>query len=153
MVLHALQLQTPTASALSTSINRIADFNLDFFIWFIFGFVLFVILIDAVEQDCEVVHCRGVGEDAAFAVFRFGAHMDAYAFSVRYVLDERQQLLKLRRPRERDGVFAGGDDVIGVFEGGILEFCSPDGEAHDARYGFALRRLALERYGCHCSGF
>jgi hypothetical protein len=34
-----------------------------------------------------------------------------------------------------------------------LEFCSRDGEAHDAGYGFALRRLALERYGCHDCGF
>ena len=148
-----MQLQTPKASALSTSINRIADFNLNLFIWFIFGFVFFVILIDAVEQNCEVVHCRGVGEDAALAVFGLGAHMDAYAFAVRYVPDERHELLELGRPRERDGVLAGGDDEIGVLEGGVLEFRSPDGEAHDAGYGFALRMLALERYGCHDCGF
>ena len=43
--------------------------------------------------------------------------MDADAFAVRDVLDDRQQFLELRRPSPLDGVRTCGDEIVGILEG------------------------------------
>ena len=75
--------------------------------------------------------------------------MDADSFSVRDVLDERQEFLKSGRPSPLDGVRPFGDEVVGIFKGreGALGAVHLKGEG--SGYGFTLCRLSGQSYGSH----
>ena len=147
-VLQALQLQTPTAKALSSAIISISDLDLNF--------LIFVISVSLVKQCIEVRHAFHIEEDAAFRVLRDSASVEADAGSVGYVLDLREHLLELEREGAFEGVRAGGDEVVGVFEGlklmalvVVLPIEEVKGEC--AGDGFSLGLIAGQINGYHRS--
>ena len=79
---HALQLQTPMASALSAN-----DTNNSFLIFFeVLGYF---------DKRINYLHSPEVHKDTTGGVFRLGAHMDADAVSVGYIHDLREGFLEL----------------------------------------------------------
>ena len=137
IVRHALQLQTPQAkAAIVTALSRIKDFDLNFFI--------IVEFVNTVKQYIEVCHAGHVGQYASLRVFGDGALMDADAFAVGNLANERQEFLELGRPCSVERVCAGRYDVVRILEclGATRLFL--EGDRHDARHCFALRGISLE---------
>ena len=105
MVLQALQLQTPTAKALSTS-ARINNFDRCFFI------VLYVFEYYGTKFLLNV----SAYKDAAAGVFGFGTAMYSDTFSAGYFLEYGQQSLEAGAPCHLNGVTTTWDGVVLVFE-------------------------------------
>ena len=64
--------------------------------FFIFVLVKLFGEVDVVEQDVELAEGGEVSEDAALRVLGEGAHVDADAFAVGDVADDRQEFLEAR---------------------------------------------------------
>ena len=129
------------AALSSITVNH---FDLNFFIFF-------VIFIELVKQCVHIRHAGHVEEDAALAVFGFGSAVHADAEAVGDFEDLGQELLELAGESALDGVRAGRDDVIGVFEGGQLVSLEAvvllhEVEGEDAGDGFAFRAVTMEGY-------
>jgi hypothetical protein len=105
MVLHALQLQTPTAKALSTSV-RINNFDRCF---------LIVLLVFEYYGTKFLLHVSAY-KDAALGVFRFCSAMHSDAVSAGNILEYGQQSLEAGAPCDLNGVMTTGDGVVLVFE-------------------------------------
>ena len=105
MVLQALQLQTPTAQALST-VTMTNNFNRCFFIFLLvfenYGTKLFFIV--------------SAYKDAALGVLRFGTAMYSDTVSAGYILEYRQQSLEAGAHCNLNGVMTCRDEVFLVFE-------------------------------------
>ena len=109
IVRHALQLQTPVVRAAMNKALKskvLHDFDLCFFI----------LIFQLVKQTINICHARYIEQDAAFGVFGFRAHVDANACAVGDVLYLGQELTELRRPCDLNGVCAGRNDEVRVFE-------------------------------------
>ena len=104
-VRQALQLQTPTAKALSVS-----NTNKSFF---------FIPVFDSVDKYFDVFECLEVDEYAAGTMFRLGTKVDADAFSVGYVAYLGHEFSELRRPSEAERIRALRDEEVSVLESWI----------------------------------
>ena len=136
-VRHALQLQTPQAKAARTiALSRINDINKNFFF-------IIVEFVNTVKQYIEVCHAGHVGQYATFGVFGYRAFVDADAFAVGNIANERQVLFELGRPGTFERVSAGRDEEVRVLEclGATRLFL--EGDRHDARHYFARRAISL----------
>ena len=71
------------------------------------------------DEYFEVGEGFEVDEDAAFAMFGFGAEVDTDAFTVGYVTNLRHHLAELGRPRHSEGVRSRGNEEVGVFQGRV----------------------------------
>ena len=77
--------------------------------------------------------------------------MDADAFAVRDVLDERHEFLELGRPGSLDGVRTCGDEEVGILEGREGAGFAVEFKRQGSGYGFTLCRLSDQSYGFHIS--
>ena len=135
-VRHALQLQTPQAKAArTTALSRINDFDLNF--------LIFVEFVNTVKQYIEVCHAGHVGQYATFGVFGYSALMDADAFAVGNIANERQVLFELGRPGTFKRVSAGRDEEVRIFEGSAGGRFILERDRHDARHCLARRAISL----------
>ncbi len=134
MVLQALQLQTPTAKALSTSV-RINNFDTCFLI----------VLLVFEYYGTKFIFVVSAYKDAAHGVFRFCSAMNSDAVSAGNILEYGQQSLEAGAPCHFNGITTTGDDVVLVFE------CDTDVFLTVARTyiqisedAFPVRRLTVE---------
>ena len=138
IVRHALQLQTPiTTAAIIRALSRITvhDFDLNF--------LIFVEFVNTVKQYIEVCHAGHVGQYASFGVFGYRAFVNADAFAVGNITNERQVLFELGRPGTFERVSAGRDEEVRVLEclGATRLFL--EGEDKGSRHCFARRAISL----------
>ena len=84
-------------------------------------------------------------------VFGEEAAVDAYAFAVRDVLDERHEFLELGRPGSLDGVRTCGDDKIGILEGREVAGFAVEFKRQGSVYGFTVDGVTGQSYGSHIS--
>ena len=75
--------------------------------------------------------------------------MDAYAFAVRDVLDERHEFLELGRPGVVDGVRTCGDEEVGILEGREVAGFAVEFKRQGTVYGFAVDGVTGQGYGFH----
>ena len=115
-VLQALQLQTPTASALRRRTERINDF----FMALIYDFKVnsFVVVLFRKQSFEQGLVQSLVGDEyTSEGVSGFGSPMNPYSRAPFDPDEQRHGFLEPRREGYEDFVGSGGDDVVGVFEG------------------------------------
>ncbi len=104
-----------------------------------------------VKQCVHIGHAGHVEEDAALAVFGFGAAVHTDAEAVGDIEDLGQELLELAGESPFDGLCTRGDEVIGVLERWQLVVLEAvillhEDEGEDAGNGFAFRAVTMEGY-------
>ncbi len=134
MVLHALQLQTPTAKALSTS-ARINNFDRCF---------LIVLLVFEYYGTKFLLNVSAY-KYAALGVFRFCSAMYSDAVSAGHILEYGQQSLEAGAPCHFNGITTTWDGVVLVFDGDADVFLTvARTEIEITEDAFPVRRFTVE---------
>ena len=92
-----------------------ADQSTEFFD-FDFEFFIVVPFFELFDEYLEVGECFEVDEDAAFAMFGFGAEVDTDALTVGYVTNLRHHLLESWRPRHSERVRPSGYQKLRILK-------------------------------------
>ena len=107
------------------------------------NFFIFVVFINLVKKYIEVCHAGHVGQYASFGVFGYSAFVNADAFAVGNIANERQVLFELGRPGTFERVCSGRDEEVRIFEGSAGGRFILERDRHDARHCFARRAISL----------